>query len=344
MTEEILYTSLLKGAIIGDLPYANYMAYGYAKQIKNNQLLGQNIQTIYNKLIINYGNLLEEKEEEDLELLLQSSDKQPIIDYLLYLEEIYNPYFLRLISKRCHEVQLVYDNITSRIKSWHFEDKEIKDLKTAESSGDFDLAGSIYKKIESNNNSAIIELHEKTEHPVEHYIKSRNGTKEDSDATWSTAFSSFSKRLKIIPHKPIIVGFYEWRPIDTDKQQKATIFTYFIEICHHKWIDEVRRRTRIARREVEGLSDNYPILGGSIDEINDFYDFEDLKFRLRRAIDRLGDTCKKIINSKYFGGKFGDGQTSKETAQEIGIVAGTIDNKHPKCLEELRRLMKLQTQ
>jgi RNA polymerase sigma factor (sigma-70 family) len=343
MTEEILYTSLLKGAIIGDLPYANYTAYGYAKQIKNGQLLAQNIPMIYNKLILNYGNLLEKEEEDDLKTLLQSLEIQRIIDYLLYLEEIYSPYFLRLISKRCHDVQLVYDNITSRIKSWHFEDKEIKDLKRAESNGDFDLAGNVYKKLEANNNLAIIELHKKTEHPVYHYVISRNGTKEDSNTTWSVAFSAFSKQLKIIPHKPIIVGFYEWRPVETDKQQKATIFTYFIEICQHKWIDEIRRRTRIDGRELKVQLDNYSILGGSIDEINDFYDLEDLKFMLRRAIERLGDTCKKIIKSKYFGGEFGDGLTSKETAQEINLTAGTIDNKHPKCLTELRKLMLLQT-
>jgi RNA polymerase sigma factor (sigma-70 family) len=344
MTEEILYTSLLKGAIIGDLPYANYTAYGYAKQIKNGQLLVQNIPTIYNKLILIYGNLLEKEEENDLEVLLQSPEKQRIIDYLLYLEEIYNPYFLRLISNRCHEVQLVYDNIASRIKSWHFEDKEIKDLKTAESNGDFDLAGNVYKKMEANNNLAIIELHKKTENPVYHYVISRNGTKDDSNTTWSVAFSAFSKRLKIIPYKPIIVGFYEWRPVDTDKHQKATIFTYFIEICHHKWIDEIRRRTRIDGRELKGLSDYDQSLGGCIDEINDFYELEDLKFRLKRAIEKLGGTCKKIINSKYFGGKFGDGQTSKETAKEIDRTVGTIDNKHPKCLEELRTLMTLQIQ
>jgi RNA polymerase sigma factor (sigma-70 family) len=341
MTEEILYTSLLKGAIIGDLPYANYMAYGYAKQIKNEQFPRHQIPFLFDKLKYYYGYLLEKEEEDDLELLLQSPEKQPIIDYLLYLEDIYNPYFLRLISKRCHEVQLVYDNIASRIKSWHFEDKEIKELKSSESKNDFYLAGNTYKKINTDNEFAIRELHKTTEHSVDFYVMKNSGNKEDSDDVWCVTFSKFVEILQRMPSPLNKPKFYEWRPTDTETHPKAKVSTYFIGISQNKWKDELRRRKTQTTHEAKTV---YEIDPDSYDDINDYYDFEDLKYRLKKAIERLGDTCKKIIKSKYFGGELGDGLSSKETAQEIGLTVGTIDNKHPKCLEELRLLMALQTQ
>jgi RNA polymerase sigma factor (sigma-70 family) len=235
----------------------------------------------------------------------------------------------------------VYDNVRNRIKSWHFEDKEIKDLKTAESSENYELAGRIYKKIITDNNLAISELYKNTEHAVYHYVVNNSGKINDSVEVW---YLSFSKLWDILKRKPNPLNkpkFYEWRPISTETHAKAKLSTFFISICYFKWKDELRRRKKVVSEEPESF-DGIDI--SSYDEINDYYDFEDLKFRLRRAIQHLGDTCRKIIQSKYFGGKFGDGVSSKETAQEINRKAETIDNKHPKCLEELRRLMKLQAQ
>jgi RNA polymerase sigma factor (sigma-70 family) len=336
MTEEILYTSLLKGAIIGDLPYSNQMASAYAKQIKNDQLPDRDLPNLFEKLKPFYGYLLEASEETDFERLLQSLEKQRIIDYLLYLEKIYNPYFLRLISKRCHEVQLIYDNVASRIKSWHFEDMEIQKLKTAESNQDFLMAVEVHKKVEVDGNKAIGELYKNTESVVYHYVLNNSGDANDSAETWCVSFSKFWGILKRKPNAENKPKFYEWRPIATLTHPTAKVSTFFIGICYNKWKDELRRRKRSILQEPDFI---HELDAGSYDDINQFYDFEDLKYNLKKAIERLGDTCKKIIKNKYFGGEFGDGLSSKETAQVTGLAVGTIDNNHPKCLKELHQLM-----
>lgn len=332
MTEQTLYTGLLKGAIIGTLPYANSLAETYANMIENGRINYENKPNIFSELILYYGDMLEEEEERDLSVLLKSTNKQALTERLNNLERDYREYFLELISERREKVEIVYQDLTQREKII-IEDEEIKSIKKAESLADANSAGNILKKIARNENEAIMHLHQETFAKINHHIIQNSGTGDDAGDIWSKSSIEFRKKLDKRPREK---GYYEWRPAKSKALNNASIYTFFLGICIRRWLDELKKR----KVEINPKNSDLLIeLSKENSETEEFYEQEYLKFKIRIAIQKLGETCQKIINGRWFGGPFGEGLSSKELATETGLSEGYINNKHKSCLEQLREIL-----
>lgn len=332
MTEQILYTGLLKGAIIGNLTYANALAEIYATQISSGKLTQPSIPTIKSSIIEHYGVLMDQEEEDSFEELLLNPDKQMIINYLTSLERGYQEYFLDIISERRAKVEIVYQDVTERTQL-NIKDDEVIAIKIAESNQDYFSAWKVCKQIKYNEIKSIDEFYLQTNEKVNHIVENNSGNEEQSADIWINTFNEFRKKLMKIPTQK---GYYEWRPFDKGKHKKATIYTFFIGMCYSRWKDFLRKKKIIIVQKPDFA--DYENLE-SHDEINDFYEKEDVKFNIKNALEKLLSPCKEIIKSRWFGGAFGDGLSSKESSKEINLSVGYINTNHKQCLDQLREIL-----
>ena len=332
MTEQILYTGLLKGAIIGNLTYANALAEIYATQISSGKLTQPSIPTIKSSIIEHYGVLMDQEEEDSFEELLLNPDRQMIINYLISLEKGYQEYFLDIISERRAKVEIVYQDVTERTQL-NIKDDEVIAIKIAESNQDYLSAWKVCKQIKYNEIKSIDEFYLQTNDKVNHIVENNSGNEEQSAEIWVNTFTEFRKKLMKIPSQK---GYYEWRPIDKGKQKKATIHTFFIGMCYLRWLDFLRKKKITIVQKPDFV--DYENLE-SHDEINDFYEKDNVKFIIKNALEKLLSPCKEIIKSKWFGGAFGDGLSSKESSKEINLSVGYINTNHKQCLDQLREIL-----
>ena len=333
MTEQALYTGLLKGSNIGSLPFADFLATTYSDMIERGILL--NFTNIFSNLIYYYGDMMEEADEQEIENILQSSDKQIVFQKLKALEKDYSEYFLDLISERRGNVERIYQDITQRTNKVMTDD-EIVAIKKAESMADVSEAGRIWKAIVKKENLAIHFLHQNTFGQIKHYILQNNGNEDDANDNWIKTQLELNKKLKKAPNAE---GYYEWRPTTTIFTESTSIQTFFYKISKMRWLDILRSRKREEQVYQDALiSEDYEAL--SIEDYEKREANDTLRLKLETAIAQLGNRCPEILMGKWFGGQFGDGLTSKELAQQINISSGTIDNRHKGCLDDLRVILK----
>jgi RNA polymerase sigma factor (sigma-70 family) len=195
-------------------------------------------------------------------------------------------------------------------------------------------AGEVWKKIQRNENDAIKNLYTQTYQKVNHHILQNSGEEEDSVDIWNRTQTEFRRKLNKNPDDK---GYYQWRPVSNHAIEKASILTFFIRICRMRWLDVLRMKDKIDTREEEVLSEFYQQENGN--DLDDFYEQEHLKNRIRTAIKKLLNPCQEIVLGKWFGGEFGEGLTSKDLALQINYRAGTIDNLHRGCLDNLREIL-----
>lgn len=103
----------------------------------------------------------------------------------------------------------------------------------------------------------------------------------------------------------------------------SKISTYLYSICLNLWRKELDRKSR--HSNVESDSKEY-----QKHERNE-------KTRIiHECIDRLGDTCKKVLTYYYF-----DGMSMKEIAEKVGFAnTDTAKTKKYKCKKKLDELVK----
>jgi RNA polymerase sigma factor (sigma-70 family) len=330
MNELTVYMQLLKGANIGNLSFANNIATAYSKLIERSEVPPQGMAKIYAEIIGFYGSILEEDEEEYFKKVLQNNESQLIIDFLRLLDVRYADYFLEMISERRETVEIVYEDVSKRVKI-AMSDEEIVAIKKAESLLDIVLASNLWKKITVNERNAIIELKKATKDNLIKYLLQKFGSREDTEDVWIEAQVAFRKNLTKLPHEK---GFYQWRPIDSPDAPAASIKTYFLTICRNKWVDSLRK--------VKALG-NISELPNELSDMkyeNPQYEREYLSRKMKFAISKLPEKCQKIIVPKWLGGKNGEVLSSKELSVVTGYAIGTIDSNHKKCLQQLGTIWK----
>lgn len=331
MNEQTLYLNLLKGAIIGNLPYANYLATSYANLIKHGKIVNETKANIYPELIFYYGDMMDSKEENELEELLQNPDSQPLYKRLMLVESQYEDYFIEMISERRKTVERIYEDVTNR-SNITISDDEILAIKRAESLKKAFDVGLVWKKIQRNENEAIKNLYAQTFQKVNHHILQNSGDEEDSLDIWSNVQAEFKRKLTKLPEEK---GYFQWRPVANNLIEKASIITFFIKICTMRWLDVLRKKKNENEHQKNILNEYLQDECESYDDDgNDF-----LKNRIRIAIEQLRIPCQKIVTGKWFGGEFGEGLTSRELSPLINYSPGTIDNLHGGCLDDLRKLL-----
>jgi hypothetical protein len=334
MNEQTLYKSLLEGAIIGKINYADRLATLYANMIKKHEISPKNHTHIFERVILFYGDMLEQEEEEELRLGLTAWNIEVIITKLKVIEEIYSSYFLELISEGREKIEIIYQEVNERIGNACFDLTNVTEIKKAESLKDIELAGEAWKKIVKNENIATLKLYEKTHHSIQHYVFEKYGSKTESDDIWYSSFLEFRKKLnKGIQEE----GYYRWEGTKQNHDERASITSFFIMICQRRWlskIEKIMKNNNSSDKEVnidEQEFDRY--LAGEEDSQ------ELLKYKMVKAISKLKTICQEIINGKWFGGEFGERISSKELALKIGYSEGYINNQHPKCLDDLKAVL-----
>ena len=99
--------------------------------------------------------------------------------------------------------------------------------------------------------------------------------------------------------------------------------TYIYSICLNLWRKELDRKSRLSNEEKDGIE----------------YQEQDKAERARiihEIIDKLDDTCKKVLTYYYF-----DGMSMKEIAEKVGFAnTDTTKTKKYKCKKKLDELIR----
>ena len=99
--------------------------------------------------------------------------------------------------------------------------------------------------------------------------------------------------------------------------------SYIYSICLNLWRKELDRKGRFSNEEKDGKE----------------YQKQDKEERIRiihECIDKLDDTCKKVLSYYYF-----DGMSMKEIAEKIGFAnTDTTKTKKYKCKKKLDEIIK----
>ncbi len=330
MDEQTLYTTLLKGSMIGSLKYEGSHALVYAKYAKENDLQKINLEEVINK----FGNLLEEEEELELEELFVKNECLELIEKFKEIDEKYGLYFLEKISQKREFVELVYQDVLARTNIF-IDDEDIKNIKTIECLKKWEDAHFILQKIVSNDEKAIIHFYKKHKDSIKHLVFSKNGDESDADMVMNWSLSDFKLILVKLPEAN---NYFQWQPVKTEHEVKANLFTYFYKMCTYKWIDVLRKKIRYNNPLVD--IEGYENFFGVDDLIDDPY--HQKKLIVRKAIEKLSNKCKKMYLGDWQD-NFEDNFNVEILAQKSGNSIGTIYNKNVDCMNELRELVKSQT-
>jgi RNA polymerase sigma factor (sigma-70 family) len=115
-------------------------------------------------------------------------------------------------------------------------------------------------------------------------------------------------------------------------RMEAGIPTFLVAISKNLWYKEIKKKDRSEYREKV-----FEIGRGSeeLDVSNDISDRE-MKKELRELLDKLGDSCKKILMLFYY-----DNLSMKEIVEHLHYDnEQVVRNKKYKCLKELTELVK----
>jgi len=119
-------------------------------------------------------------------------------------------------------------------------------------------------------------------------------------------------------------------------RMEAGIPTFLVAISKNLWYKEIKKKDRSEYREKV-----FEIGRGSeeLDVSNDISDRE-MKRELRELLDKLGDSCKKILMLFYY-----DNLSMKEIVEHLHYEnEQVVRNKKYKCLKELTELVKANPQ
>jgi len=119
-------------------------------------------------------------------------------------------------------------------------------------------------------------------------------------------------------------------------RMEAGIPTFLVAISKNLWYKEIKKKDRSEYREKV-----FEIGRGSeeLDVSNDISDRE-MKKELRELLDKLGDSCKKILMLFYY-----DNLSMKEIVEHLHYEnEQVVRNKKYKCLKELTELVKANPQ
>ena len=333
MTEQTLYTDLLKGSIIGRLSYANYVATGYADEMAKGDVNLQNKRLIFEEIKRFYGDMMEKEEEDELAELLQNNVKKAI-EYLKQLDKDYVSYFLEILSNQRKEVETIYNEISDRVKIVIKDDK-ITEIKIAESKEDLLMAGKAWREIVVDDINAIYCLHKNTYSKIQHELRAKTQQNIDTDIEHlvDKGMVEFKKKLT---YPPKTKGYFEYRPNKENELHKSSVCNYFITLCVQRGLDFLRR---ISKHSDSILYEWYGEPNKQNHAFEDIEAQESQTAKIKYAINSLKRACKEIILGKYYGGLEGKVLSSIELSNNTGYAVGYINNEHKDCLKQLREIL-----
>lgn len=123
-------------------------------------------------------------------------------------------------------------------------------------------------------------------------------------------------------YQEAVVVFWQ-KAISGNLVLTSKISTYLYSICLNLWRKELERKSRHSNEEK--------------DKIEFQQQEKEEKVRIiRESIDKLGDTCKRVLSYYYF-----EGMSMKQIAEKVGFAnTNTAKTKKYKCKKKLDELIK----
>lgn len=166
----------------------------------------------------------------------------------------------------------------------------------------------ILELIEKGDETAIDVLYKDNFRMMAKMVMSNNGTEDDA---------------KDIFQEALIIFWQKVRSKNLTLTSKISTFLY--SICQNLWRKELTRKSRESNEEVDSI------------EYTD-YDKEERINAIRKCVESMGDTCRKVLSLYYF-----DGLSMNEIAERMDFSnSNTAKTKKYKCKQELDRIVKKQ--
>jgi len=166
----------------------------------------------------------------------------------------------------------------------------------------------IIEAIKKGDESALDVLYKKHFRMMAKLVIRNNGTEDEAKDVFQDALIVF------------------WQKVSNgDLVLTSKISTYLYSICQNLWRKELVRKGRESNETVEHA-----------EEVD--YDQEERINAIRKCVNQMGDTCKKVLTLYYF-----DGVSMNDIADKMGFAnSNTAKTKKYKCKQELDRIVKKQ--
>ena len=166
---------------------------------------------------------------------------------------------------------------------------------------------------------AILFIYQQYSETISSFITNNGGSQQDADDVFQETVMAFIDTVQ--------KGNY---------RMEAGIKTFLLAISKNLWYKEIKKKDRSDYREKV-----FEISRGS-EEIDVSHDISDreMKKELRELLDKLGESCKKILMLFYF-----ENLSMREIVDHLHYEnEQVVRNKKYKCLKELTELVKANPQ
>lgn len=146
------------------------------------------------------------------------------------------------------------------------------------------------------------------------YIRQNSGTAEDAEDIFQEVVMAFIEIIK------------------NDKfRGESSVVTFFYALTRNIWLNELNKRGKSKLREEKFEKGKETT---SLD-VNHLIADREIKAELMTLVDKLGETCKKILLAFYF-----ENQTMREILNNLSYEnEQVVRNKKYKCLKQLEQIM-----
>ena len=121
-----------------------------------------------------------------------------------------------------------------------------------------------------------------------------------------------------------------WNNASSYSAKKGRFFTWIINIARNAAIDKTRSKNfknnskNLDAQNFVDIIENHDSLDSQTDAIG-----------IKNFVNKLKDTCIKVIELLYF-----KGFTQKEVSESLKIPLGTVKTRNRNCINELRKMLK----
>lgn len=121
-----------------------------------------------------------------------------------------------------------------------------------------------------------------------------------------------------------------WNNAGSYSAKKGRFFTWIINIARNAAIDKTRSKNfknnskNLDAQNFVDIIENHDSLDSQTDAIG-----------IKNFVNKLKDTCIKVIELLYF-----KGFTQKEVSESLKIPLGTVKTRNRNCINELRKMLK----
>ena len=120
-----------------------------------------------------------------------------------------------------------------------------------------------------------------------------------------------------------------WNNAESYSAKKGRFFTWLLNIARNAAIDYTRSKK--FKQSKQNLNSDFFV---DIIASNDNLDSKTNGIGLKEFVNKLGDTCKSVIELLYF-----KGFTQKEASEELKMPLGTIKTRSRTCIGNLRLML-----